>query len=93
MRELRKLTRFERTVLLECLKIPKGEVRTYMDIAKSIGRNKACRAVGNALSKNPFPLLIPCHRVIKSNGKVGGYLGKSDETQKKRLLKKEGWRG
>ena len=55
-----------------------GETRTYQWIAGQIGRPKAVRAVGQALRKNPFPLIIPCHRVIKSDGKLGGYAGKYD---------------
>lgn len=54
-------------------KIPYGEVRTYKDIAKLIGKPLASRAVGNALGRNPIPILVPCHRVIASNGTLGGY--------------------
>jgi len=69
-------------------KIPKGRITTYKLIAKAIGKPKAFRAVGNACNKNPFSPEVPCHRVVKSNGSLGGY---SFGTKKKTaLLKKEG---
>jgi methylated-DNA-[protein]-cysteine S-methyltransferase len=69
-------------------KIPKGKISTYKEIAKAIGKPKAVRAVGNACNKNPFSPRIPCHRIVKSNGEVGGFaLGTK---KKKELLKKEG---
>ncbi len=71
-------------------KIPKGEVKTYLEVAKSIGKPKAYRAVANAVGKNPNPPLIPCHRVIRSNGSLGGYSGKGGVKTKKLLLKNEG---
>lgn len=78
------MTELEKKVLKEVLKIPLGEVRTYKWIAKKIGKPKAVRAVGNALRKNPYPFVIPCHRVVRSDGKLGGYsLG---EELKKELL-------
>ena len=67
------LTDFQLRVLEETLKIPLGEVRTYSWIARRIGLPGAARAVGSALRKNPYPLLIPCHRVIKSSGDAGEY--------------------
>ncbi len=67
------LTEFEYKVLKACLTIPLGERRTYQWVAKKIGCPKATRAVGNALNKNPYPLIIPCHRVVKSDGSIGGY--------------------
>lgn len=88
------LTEFQIRVLLETLKIPKGETRSYGQIAKAIGKPGAARAVGTALKLNPFPITIPCHRVIHSNGSITGYSGSTDpnskQNQKKRaLLKKE----
>ncbi|MFL2883201.1 MAG: methylated-DNA--[protein]-cysteine S-methyltransferase [Pelagibacteraceae bacterium] len=71
-------------------KIPLGEVRTYKQVAKAVGRPLAVRAVANAIGKNPFPIKIPCHRVIRSNGKLGGYSGPGGFKKKKLLLKKEG---
>jgi O-6-methylguanine DNA methyltransferase len=73
-----KLTSFERQVLKAVLEIPFGETRSYSWVAGRIGRPKAVRAVGQALRKNPFPLIIPCHRVIKSDGSFGKYCGKDD---------------
>ena len=70
-------------------KIPKGQVRTYLEVAKSIGKPKAFRAVANAIGKNPYPPKIPCHRVIKSDGSLGGYSGKGGINEKRRLLKLE----
>lgn len=67
------MTDFEKKVYRAALKIPLGEVRTYKWVAKKIGHPKAYRAVGQALKNNPFTLLIPCHRVIQSGGKLGGY--------------------
>lgn len=71
--DLRHLTEFERAVLTKTLEIPAGEVRPYRWIAHEIGRDKAVRAVGSALGRNPVPLLIPCHRVVKSDGSLGEY--------------------
>ena len=71
-------------------KIPKGEVRTYKQLAKTIKKPKAIRAVANACGKNPYPVKIPCHRVVGSNGYLGGYSGKGGIKQKKNLLKQEG---
>lgn len=71
--DLRGLTEFERAVLLKALEIPRGEVRPYAWIAREIGRPRAVRAVGTALAENPVPLLIPCHRVIRSDGHLGQY--------------------
>jgi O-6-methylguanine DNA methyltransferase len=70
---LHSLSDFERSVLLKTLEIPRGEVRPYAWIAREIGSPKAVRAVGSVLAKNPIPLLIPCHRVVRSDGNVGGY--------------------
>jgi len=70
-------------------KIPKGKVKTYMDVAKAIGKPLAVRAVANAIGKNPYPPKIPCHRVIRSDGSLGGYSGKGGIKTKKILLIKE----
>lgn len=66
-------TDFQRAVWKELKKINYGEVKTYSDIAKNIGKPNACRAVGNANNKNPFIIVIPCHRVVGKNKKSGGY--------------------
>ena len=74
----------------ELKKIPKGEVRTYREIAIAIGKPNSARAVANACGRNPTPVEIPCHRVIRSDGRLGGYSGKGGISKKLRLLKKEG---
>lgn len=71
-------------------KIPKGKVKTYKELARSIRKPKASRAVANACGKNPFPIKIPCHRVIRSDGRLGGYSGKGGIKTKRKLLRNEG---
>ena len=71
-------------------KIPRGSVKTYSQVAKGIGKPLAIRAVANAIGKNPYAPRIPCHRVIRSDGSLGGYSGKGGVKTKKLLLKKEG---
>lgn len=83
-------TEFQVKVWREIEKIPKGEVRTYKQLAKTIKKPKAIRAVANACGKNPYPIKIPCHRVVGSNGYLGGYSAKGGTKKKKNLLKKEG---
>ena len=84
-------SRFEQSVWKACATIPKGEVRTYGWIAQKIGKPKAARAVGSALGRNPFAPIIPCHRVLRSDGGMGGYSGLGGIAKKKNLLKKEGF--
>lgn len=67
------MTDFARKVYKATLTIPLGEVRTYKWVARKIGHPRAYRAVGQALKKNPYPLIIPCHRVVSSNLDIGGY--------------------
>jgi O-6-methylguanine DNA methyltransferase len=71
--DLRHRTEFERSVWMKALEIPRGEVRPYGWIAAEIGRPKAVRAVGTALAHNPVPLVVPCHRVVRSDGLIGQY--------------------
>lgn len=80
-------TPFEKKVWKALLGITPGTVRTYSWVAKKIGHPKACRAVGNALNKNPLAPMVPCHRVVASHG-IGGYA--KGVGAKKRLLEKEG---
>ena len=68
-------TRFQRKVLDALLEIPYGETRSYLDIARQIGNPKAVRAVGGANGSNPIPIVIPCHRVVGSNGSLTGFGG------------------
>lgn len=74
-------TRFQEEVWCTLLEIPYGETWTYTDVAKMVGRPKACRAVGLANNRNPIPLIIPCHRVIGTNGRLTGYGGGLDVKQ------------
>ena len=83
-------TEFQIKVWNEIAKIPKGKTKSYKEIAIAIKRPKSYRAVANACGKNPYPIKIPCHRVVGSNGYLGGYSGKGGIKQKKSLLKKEG---
>ncbi len=92
-KELEKLgvTEFQRKVYEATSRIPRGEVRSYKWIAERIGNPKAYRAVGNALNRNPLPIVVPCHRVIKSDGGLGGFAG--GVRLKRKLLRAEGiWR-
>lgn len=79
---------FQQQVLSACFSIPRGRVSTYRHIAEQIGKPKAARAVGTALAKNPFAIIIPCHRVVSSDLKIGGFYGGSK--MKKALLELEG---
>ena len=72
------------------MKIPKGTIKTYSQVAKGIGKPLAVRAVANAIGKNPYAPKIPCHRVIRSDGSLGGYSGKGGIKTKQLLLKREG---
>lgn len=81
--------RFDEHVLELCKKIPKGSVSTYKIIAEKM-KTKAYRAIGSALKNNKKPIIIPCHRVVKSDGSLGGYSGIMNNKKKKILLEKEG---
>ena len=82
-------TNFQIKVWNYLKKIPKGKVKTYLEVAKAIGKPRAFRAVANAIAKNPYPPKIPCHRVIRSNGALGGYSGRGGIKQKLKLLRSE----
>ncbi len=83
-------TKFQIKVWKYLRSIPKGHVRTYSQVAKAINKPKAVRAVANAIGKNPYAPKIPCHRVIRSDGSLGGYSGKGGINTKRKLLKLEG---
>ena len=83
-------TAFQKKVWNEIDKIARGEVVTYSQIAKNIGHPKAVRAVANACGANPNPIKTPCHRVICSNGDIGGYSETGGVKQKIKLLREEG---
>ena len=82
-------TKFQIKVWKEISKIPYGETRTYKDLAVAIGRPNSSRAVANACGKNPYAPTIPCHRVVRSDGKLGGYSGDGGIVTKKMLLEAE----
>tara|TARA_Y100000310_G_scaffold249231_1_gene255259 strand:- start:324 stop:629 length:306 start_codon:yes stop_codon:yes gene_type:complete len=82
-------TEFQIKVWSELKKIPAGKTKTYKEIATIIGHPKAARAVANACKRNPYPINIPCHRVIKSDGRLGGYSAPGGINKKKQLLKFE----
>ena len=83
-------TKFQLKVWAYLRKIPRGSVKTYSQVAKAIGKPRAVRAVANAIGKNPYAPIIPCHRVIRLDGSLGGYSGKGGVKTKKLLLKREG---
>jgi methylated-DNA-[protein]-cysteine S-methyltransferase len=80
-------TEFDRNVWLALKEVPYGETRTYKWLAEKVGKPTASRAVGQALSRNPIPILLPCHRIIESDGSIGGYSGGTEI--KRRLLEIE----
>jgi methylated-DNA-[protein]-cysteine S-methyltransferase len=88
--DLSRVGPFEREVLHALLRIPAGQVRTYGEIARAVGEPGAARAVGTACARNPLPLLIPCHRVVRSDGGLGGYSMRGGVDLKRQLLESEG---
>lgn len=89
--ELSELTEFQQKVLNEVRKIPYGETITYRELACRIGNKGASRAVGGALAKNPYPIVIPCHRIVSSSG-IGGFCGENCGEKielKKKMLEME----
>jgi methylated-DNA-[protein]-cysteine S-methyltransferase len=85
-------TKFQVKVWKYLKTIPKGTVKTYKQVAMGINRPKSARAVANACAGNPYAPKIPCHRVIRSDGDLGGYSGKGGIRTKKKLLKIEGFK-
>ena len=86
---MKKSSNFQKLVWKEIEKIPYGDTRSYKDIAIQIGKPKSFRAVANACGQNPYAPKVPCHRVIRSDGKLGGYSGKGGVNRKKQLLDME----
>ncbi len=82
-------TKFQIKVWKFLKNIPKGKVKTYQQIAIAIKSPKSVRAVANAVGKNPYPIKIPCHRVVRSDGSLGGYSGKGGTKKKSLLLRSE----
>lgn len=83
-----RISKFERDVYRAVIRIPKGQVRSYKWVAEKIGRPGASRAVGNALNKNPYIGIVPCHRVVRSDGSIGGY--RKGSSVKRKILEREG---
>jgi len=86
--DLGECSEFQKRVLLAEYEVPRGWVSTYGRIARNLGAPNAARAVGTALARNPFPIIIPCHRTIRSNGDLGGFGG--GLSMKRSLLELEG---
>ena len=84
-------TRFQISVWKCLSKIPRGKVKTYKQIAIILKKPNSARAIANACAQNPYAPTIPCHRVIRSDGKLGGYSGSGGVKMKEKLLKKEGY--
>ncbi|MDP9249656.1 MAG: MGMT family protein [bacterium] len=83
-------TVFQKKVWKELLKIPTGKTLTYKELAAKVGKPRAVRAVANAVGANPMPPVIPCHRVVRSDGTLGGYSARGGIKIKRKLLQKEG---
>ena len=81
---------FHRRILLQCQRIPFGHTITYTNLAARSGSPRAARAVGNAMARNRFPLVVPCHRVVRSDGELGGFSAPQGIKMKQRLLEMEG---
>jgi O-6-methylguanine DNA methyltransferase len=86
IKDMQKYPSFFIKVWKACYMIPAGSTITYSELAKKIGSPKAARAVGRALSKNPYAPLIPCHRVIRADGKMGGYSARGGIKAKQKML-------
>jgi methylated-DNA-[protein]-cysteine S-methyltransferase len=84
--DLTGLTPFQRRVLAACRHIPRGSVVTYRQLAEAVGSPRAARAVGQCMAKNKFPLIVPCHRVVGSQGQLGGFSAPQGLAMKRRLL-------
>ncbi|PIY88306.1 MAG: cysteine methyltransferase [Nitrosopumilales archaeon CG_4_10_14_0_8_um_filter_34_8] len=78
----------DKKIYKKLLEVPKGKITTYGELAKAVGLKNGQRAVGKIMNKNPYPVIIPCHRVIKSDGKIGGYA--YGEEIKSNMLAREG---
>ena len=86
--DISRLTPLQRSVLEAVSSVPHGEVRSYGQIAAQVGHPRACRFVGTTLARNPFPILIPCHRIVRADGSPGGFYGGTDLKKRMLLLEK-----
>lgn len=89
LKKMSAYTPFQRAVWQACMSIPEGQTRSYKWIAQQIGRPGAVRAVGSALGKNPFAPMVPCHRVIRADGTLGGFSAPGGLKAKLNLLRRE----
>ena len=87
--DLEGLTSLQRSLLETVASIPHGEVRSYSQIAAQVGHPRASRFVGNTLAQNRFPIFIPCHRVVRADGSIGGFHGGTDLKKRMLLLEKQ----
>ena len=87
--DLSDLPSFRKTVLEACRRIPYGRTTSYAELARAVGRPRAARAVGGAMANNPLPLVIPCHRVLRSDGSLGGFSSPDGVKQKEQMLRLE----
>lgn len=87
--DLSGLPPFREAVLQACRRIPHGKTASYGDLARAAGKPGAARAVGGAMANNPLPLVVPCHRVVRSDGSIGGFSSSEGIKEKKRLLRLE----
>ena len=87
--KMKRYSQFSQKVWRACAAIPSGETRTYGWVAERIGQPEAARAVGRALGANPFAPMIPCHRVVRADGGLGGYSARGGVRTKRRLLEQE----
>lgn len=84
--DLSRFTPFQQAVLEACRNIPHGQTACYADLARAVGRPGAARAVGSTMARNPLPLVIPCHRVLRADGSIGGFSSPKGIAEKKRML-------
>jgi len=88
--DISNLPPFYQSVLEVCRRIPYGQAASYVDLARAVGKPHAARAVGGAMARNPLPLVVPCHRVLRADGSIGGYSSTHGVDEKSRLLRLEG---
>ena len=87
--DLSRLPPFHQMVLEVCRRIPYGQTASYADLARAVGHPNAARAVGGAMARNPLPLVVPCHRVLRADGSIGGFSSADGVDEKARLLRLE----
>jgi len=88
--DMSELTSFRQRVIAACRCVPFGELASYQDLARAAGNPTATRAVGSTMANNRWPLIVPCHRIVRSDGTIGGFSSPSGVSEKQRLLRHEG---